>query len=58
MPGGGIAGLFASFLCGPAEPVCAAILAYIGTSAGAIGGEMASDVYQDERDEFYRWTSK
>lgn len=58
MLGGGIAGLLVSFMCGPAEPVCAAILVYIGTSAGAITGEMVNDVYQDELDEFYRWTSK
>lgn len=56
--GGGIAGFFVSFLCGPAEPICAIATVYIGASAGSIAAEMANDTYQDELEEFYRWTSK
>jgi hypothetical protein len=34
MIGGSLAGFAVSFLCGPAEPVCAVILVYIGSNLG------------------------
>lgn len=58
MIGGGIAGFGASFLCGPGEPICAAFLIYIASSAGGIAGGDINDAYQDELEEFNRWMAK
>lgn len=58
MLGGGIAGFGASFVCGPAEPVCAAVLVYIGASGGSVVAEELNDAYQDELDEFNRWMAQ
>jgi len=58
MIGGGIAGFGVSFVCGPAEPLCALALVYIGSNVGGIAGEVANDAYQEELDEFMRWVKK
>ncbi|MFL9987653.1 hypothetical protein [Paraburkholderia sediminicola] len=58
MIGGGLAGFGVSFVCGPAEPLCAVALVYIGSNVGGIAGEVANDAYQDELDEFMRWMKK
>jgi len=58
MIGGGIAGFGVSFMCGPAEPLCALALVYIGSNVGGIAGEVANDAYQEELDEFMRWMKK
>ena len=56
--GGGIAGFGVSFICGPAEPICAAAVVLIGTNVGGMAAEFANDVYQDELEEFNRWMTK
>lgn len=58
MIGGGIAGFFVSFVCGPAEPACAVALVTIGSNLGGMLGEVANDVYREELGEFNRWVSK
>ncbi|WP_321853201.1 hypothetical protein [Paraburkholderia tropica] len=58
MLGGGLAGFGVSFVCGPAEPVCAVALVYIGSSLGGMAGEALNDVYQDELDEFNGWMAR
>lgn len=58
MIGGAAAGMTVSFACGPAEPLCAIALMYIGTDLGQVAGQAANDAYQDELDEFRRWTAK
>ena len=55
MLGGGLAGFGVSFLCGPGEPVCAALLVFLGSNLGGMAGEQVNDIYQDELDEFNRW---
>jgi hypothetical protein len=57
MVGGAAAGMAVSFACGPAEPLCAIALVYIGTESGQIIGQTTNDAYQDELDEFKRWTT-
>nr|WKF56003.1 hypothetical protein HUO10_000447 [Paraburkholderia busanensis] len=58
MVGGGIAGFGVSFVCGPAEPLCAVALVYIGSNAGGMIGQLTNDAYQDELDEFMQWMKK
>jgi hypothetical protein len=58
MLGGGLAGFGVSFICGPAEPVCAALLVFLGSNLGGMVGEALNDVYQDELEEFNRWLIK
>lgn len=58
MLGGGIAGFGVSFVCGPAEPLCAVALVYIGSNLGGMAGQVANDAYQAELDEFMRWMKK
>ncbi|HEX7682018.1 MAG TPA: hypothetical protein VF446_00485 [Trinickia sp.] len=55
---GGIAGVGVSFICGPAEPICAAAVVLIGANLGGMAAEFANDVYQDELEEFNRWMAK
>ncbi|HDR9248838.1 TPA: hypothetical protein QDB50_000521 [Burkholderia vietnamiensis] len=55
MIGGSLAGLAVSFVCGPAEPACAAALVLIGSGVGGMAGEVANDVYQDELEVFNHW---
>ncbi|WCM23467.1 hypothetical protein NDK50_21590 [Paraburkholderia bryophila] len=58
MIGGGLAGFGVSFVCGPAEPLCAVALVYIGSHAGGTVGQLANDAYQDELVEFMRWMKR
>jgi len=58
MLGGGFAGFGVSFVCGPAEPLCAVALVLIGSNLGGMAGRVVSDVYQEELDEFMRWMKK
>lgn len=55
MIGGTAAGLAVSFLCGPAEPICAAIVVLIGSGLGGMAGEAANDLYQEELAVFMHW---
>lgn len=56
--GGGIVGFGVSFICGPAEPACAAALVFIGSNLGGMAAQVANDAYQDELEEFNRWMAK
>ena len=56
--GGGIAGVGVSFICSPAETICAAAVVLIGTNLGGMAAEFANDIYQDESEEFNRWMTK
>ena len=47
MIGGAIAGGAVSFVCGPAEPVCAFATVAIGSNLGGIAGEVISDGWDD-----------
>jgi hypothetical protein len=58
MIGGGVAGFFVSFICGPAEPACAVALVYIGSNLGSMAGEAANDAYQDELAFFIQWVNE
>lgn len=58
MLGGGIAGFGVSFVCGPAEPVCAVLLVFLGSNLGGMAAEALNDEYQDELGEFNRWLTK
>ncbi|MDQ7979299.1 hypothetical protein QYH69_18790 [Paraburkholderia sp. SARCC-3016] len=58
MLGGAAAGMTVSFICGPAEPVCALALVLIGSNLGGIAAEGFNDVYQDELDAFRCWLSQ
>lgn len=53
--GGGAAGLAVSFVCGPAEPICAVALVLIGSSLGGVAGEAANEIYQEELAVFMHW---
>lgn len=55
MIGGTAAGLSASFLCGPAEPLCALLVVLIGANAGGIAAEQLDDAYQDVLPIFTDW---
>ncbi len=55
MIGGVAAGLGASFVCGPAEPLCAAAVVMIAASAGGMAAEAANDLYQEELPVFIDW---
>jgi hypothetical protein len=58
MLGGGIAGLGASVVCGPAAPVCVIALVALGSSLGGMAGDALNDAYQQELEEFARWNSR
>lgn len=47
MLGGGFAGFAVSFLCGPAEPVCAFATVAIGAHLGATAGEAITNQWDD-----------
>ncbi|CAG4895483.1 hypothetical protein [Paraburkholderia saeva] len=55
MIGGVVAGLGVSFVCGPAEPLCAAAVVLIGSNAGGMAAEAANDTYQEELPVFIDW---
>ncbi|WP_277187656.1 hypothetical protein [Caballeronia sp. BR00000012568055] len=48
MIGGAIAGGAVSFICGPAEPMCAIATVAIGSNVGGMVGQVISDIYEDE----------
>ncbi|MCP1117696.1 hypothetical protein JOE11_002341 [Robbsia andropogonis] len=52
MIGGAGAGAAVSFICGPAEPICAVATVMIGSNLGGMAGQVMFDVYQDELDAF------
>jgi hypothetical protein len=47
MIGGGLAGGAVSFLCGPAEPICATVTVAIGANLGGMAGAAISDEWDD-----------
>ncbi|WP_250441104.1 hypothetical protein [Caballeronia sp. AZ1_KS37] len=55
MLGAFLAGLGTSFVCGPAEPICALGFALVGMGAGTALTELAFDAYIDEIREFESW---
>ncbi|SDQ36412.1 hypothetical protein SAMN05443245_1094 [Paraburkholderia fungorum] len=55
MIGGTVASLAASFVCGPAEPICAAAVVLIGSNIGGMVGESVNDAYQEEIPVFIDW---
>lgn len=58
MLGGGVAGIGASVVCGPAAPVCVFAVVALGSNLGGMAGAALNDAYQDELDEFARWNSR
>ena len=52
MIGGAAAGAAVSFICGPAEPICAVATVTIGSNLGGMAGQVMFDFYQDELDAF------
>lgn len=52
MIGGAAAGAAVSFICGPAEPVCAVATVAIGSNLGGMAGQVLFDFYQEELDAF------
>ncbi|WP_233828858.1 hypothetical protein [Paraburkholderia sp. ZP32-5] len=53
MIGGGVAGGAVSFLCGPAEPVCAYATVTIGANLGGMAGSVITDLW-DEGLQFFK----
>jgi hypothetical protein len=47
MIGGGLAGGAVSFVCGPAEPICATVTVAIGANLGGMAGAVISDEWDD-----------
>lgn len=52
MIGGAAAGAAVSFICGPAEPICAVATVAIGSNLGGMAGQVLFDFYQDELNAF------
>jgi hypothetical protein len=52
MIGGAAAGAAVSFVCGPAEPICAVATVAIGSNLGGMAGQVLFDFYQDELNAF------
>lgn len=52
MIGGAAAGAAVSFICGPAEPICAVATVMIGSNLGGMAGQTMFDLYQNELDTF------
>jgi hypothetical protein len=55
--GGAAAGAAVSFVCGPAEPICAMIVVLIGSNLGGMAAESFDNLYQDELDAFRYWAN-
>ena len=54
---GGVAGgALTGTVCGPGAPICSGALIIIGGIAGGIGDWDAIEVWEDELDEFTKWT--
>lgn len=58
MIGGGVAGFYVSFLCGPAEPICAIATVAIGSALGGMIGGALDELYQMELEIFTRWNAR
>jgi hypothetical protein len=58
MLGGAAAGVAVSFVCGPAEPICAVALVYIGSNLGGMAAESFNDFYRDELEAFNHWVDQ
>ena len=59
--GGGIAGtalagLAVSAVCGPGAPVCAIALLIAGGIAGGLAASAVTDYFDDELEEFTKWS--
>ena len=52
MIGGAAAGAAVSFICGPAEPICAVATVAVGSNLGGMAGQVLFDFYQDELNAF------
>jgi hypothetical protein len=48
MIGGAVAGAAVSFICGPAEPMCAIATVAIGSNLGGMAGQVITNVYEEE----------
>ena len=53
--GGYVGGVSASFICGPAEPICAAVVVAIGSWVGGSSAEKLDSIYQEELEVFLQW---
>ncbi|WP_241021725.1 hypothetical protein [Burkholderia sp. Ac-20353] len=58
MVGGGVAGFYVSFLCGPAEPICAIATVTLGSTLGGMIGGTLDELYQMELEIFTRWNAR
>lgn len=51
-----LAGLAVTPICGPGAPVCVIAVVLIGCTGGSIIGDAVADTFDEELEEFSKWT--